>query len=153
MALSPPTSEPNLPSLAPLGVALALCAALGSAGAYATSLAAGWGPAPAASSAVVLAALVVLAGIITGLTLLALVLARGASIFAAAVIAAGIARTLISLSLGVVVLFTIAPEGKAFWSAFLAANLLCLFAETAWGIAVNQRVHRVSHPARTGAAA
>lgn len=153
MATSPTQTQPLVPSLWPLTAALALCAAIGSAAALALSGAASWGPAPEVLTAVVLAALVVGAGIITGITLLALIISRGPSIFASGVIAAGITRMLISLSLGVVVLFTIAPEGKAFWTAFLAGNLLCLFAETAWGIAMNHRVHALPTSPGTGAAA
>ncbi len=90
---------------------------------------------------VVFAGAAVACGAFAGLVVVAWLLRQSADFIAPGIVAAGVVRSLVSLTLGLGVYFVVAAEGRAFWAAFLSANLLCLVAESAWGIWVNHRLH------------
>lgn len=146
------TPTPTVPFFA-LAAKSVLAALTGSAGAYALAVTLGWSASAGAVQSVTLSLAPTLAAAMAGLLVLALVIARDLSLFAIGVVAAGVSRMLLALSLALVVFVITQPEGRTFWTAFLAANLLCLLAETAWGIAANQHLHRPSAGDRAGAVA
>ncbi len=106
--------------------------------------------------AAVSAGLSVAIGALAGFVLLASLLRRTTDLLAPGIVAAGVVRALASLTLALVVFWAIKPEGRVFWGAFLAANLLCLFIESGWGILANHVAHgqrrHSAHPLTTAAA-
>ena len=59
---------------------------------------------------------------------------------AAGMIASSLTRAGIALIDALAVTLLVRPEMKIFWSAFLAAGLLCLVIETVWSMSVLKRV-------------
>ncbi len=90
---------------------------------------------------VLIAGATVACGALAGLVTVAWLLRQSADFIAPGIVAAGVVRSLVSLTLALTLYFVVAAEGRAFWAAFLAGNLLCLVAESAWGILVNHRLH------------
>jgi hypothetical protein len=56
------------------------------------------------------------------------------------VLAASMARMLVALMLSLGVYFVAAPDGKTFFSVFLASGLVALMAEAGWGVRTLQRL-------------
>lgn len=132
------TSRLNLVTLAGGTMAAIGCGtgvALGLASAF------GWATGRDLTLAIGLAVATVIVASMAGLALLVLMIGVDLSKIAQGTIASGICRMFVSLALALGVYLVISPEGKTFWTAFLTCNLLCLIAETAWGMVTNQRVH------------
>ena len=77
-------------------------------------------------------------GSVAALVILSFLLTMDTVALAMGVVGAGVVRMIGSLMVGLLVYFATAPEGKTFWGAFLAANLLALVVESMWGIVNNK---------------
>ncbi|MFZ4576428.1 MAG: hypothetical protein ACOYN0_18745 [Phycisphaerales bacterium] len=67
------------------------------------------------------------------------------------VVGAGVVRMIGSLMVGLGVFFATNPEGKTFWAAFLAANLMALVVESMWGIVNNKSGAAIAATVTAGA--
>ncbi len=114
--------------------------ALGGGIALCIAAAAGWsGGSLTASTLPACAAVAVGAG--AAVFLLSVLLRNSPDLLAPGVVAAGVLRSLVSLTLALPLYFVLHVDGRTFWSAFLAASVCSLIAESVWGITTNTRVH------------
>jgi hypothetical protein len=135
MSRPPPTSPPTLRRLAAASVA---CATLGMAGAAGAAILLTWATGPAAAWAALTGALSVLCGTAAGIGLIAAVIGPRLERLGPAVIGAGVVRMFVSLSVAVLVWQLAGLEGRTLWTSFLAASLMCLAAETRWGMGASR---------------
>lgn len=98
----------------------------------------GWGEGSGVLKAAVLGGVSVGVGSVAGLVILSFLMSMQTVALAMGVVGAGVVRMIGSLMVGLLVYFAAAPEGKTFWGAFLAANLLALVVESMWGIVNNK---------------
>lgn len=98
----------------------------------------GWGEGDAVLKAAVLGGVSVGVGSVAGLVILSFLMSMDTVALAMGVVGAGVVRMIGSLMVGLLAYFAAAPEGKTFWGAFLAANLLALVVESMWGIVNNK---------------
>lgn len=127
-------------SIASLLMCMVSSALLGGLAAGMLGISAGW---VETRGAVLAVGLAVLSGLSTlGLTLglVGPAVRQKSRNFGLVLIMAGMFRGLVSILAGLGLFMALNPEGKTFWTAFLAVGGLVLVAETAWGMRVAKRV-------------
>lgn len=128
------------------GVALALAVAGGSALGWLASILIFGVPSAGALGAAGLAGAAWLVGSALGLAVLLLVARGRHEYLGTAVLGSSGTRTLTALFLGVILYFSLAPDGRAFWAVFLLAGLDALIVETVWAMRVNRSLDRHAAP-------
>jgi hypothetical protein len=129
--------------------------ATGTAGAYGLCLTFDWAPAREGVRSAMIGGLAVLAAGLLGFAIVAAANRRAPRHLPSAIFAAGAARLILSLVLGLAFFFIAAPEGRTMWTAFLGSGLLWLIAETGWALGAARRMpgYAPSGALRTGASA
>lgn len=102
------------------------------------------GHGPSLSESATFGVVPVAVGAFMGLVVLAPGGMRTASRLGVAVVAASLVRMLLALAGGVVIYLVLKPEAAAYFGALLAAGLLCLMVEAAWGVRALRRVRGAS---------
>ncbi len=105
-----------------------------------------WGQTGVLAVGELMALVSVLAGVGFGIAVLWLLAGHNPGNIAVGTVGAGITRMFASLALGLALYLAASPNGRAFWTAFLACSLLCLVAESAWGVIMNNRVNAKASP-------
>jgi hypothetical protein len=139
----PPSSSISRHALAPLAFGIIGSAAVAAVSTYGVAGMAGWTTGAKAIQATAMGAGSCLAAAMIALAILALArtsdAARGMLILAASV-----ARLLMSLLFALALFLLFNPEGKTFWVAFLLAGLLAIAVEAAWGVRELSKNHQPS---------
>lgn len=119
----------------------------GGLGGLAVAGAAGWGASGSGAgsvfSAALLAAIVWTLAALPGLACLLVVSKGSIDRLGPAVLGSSAVRLHMGLALGVVAYFALQPDGRTFWSVFLASGVAALIAEAAWTIKLLNPAPRV----------
>lgn len=100
----------------------------------------GWTSGSGLATASVLAWVSVVSTMLIQLVMVASAIQRRSKNFGLVAVTAGKLRSMASLGVGIVLYMTFSPDGRTFWTGFLAAGLLVLAVETAWGMRAARRL-------------
>lgn len=137
-------SAPSKPSLklVPYGTCIGAALMVGAALGIGLAILSGWGAdgVSGALKAAVMALTTWVIGAVFGAIVLVGATRSDAMNLGMGVLAASMARMLVALMLSLGVYFAAGPDGKTFFSVFLASGLVALMAEAGWGVRTLQRL-------------
>jgi len=142
MTPAKPSQDAPIAGLPLLAGVLAAALAVGGTLAWAIAGARGWNARVETVSITDSSALGVLAVAVAAVACLALVwspTARTPRLLGMRILAAGSARLMIALFVGVILLVGVEPEGRTFLTALSLATLACKLGELAWGMSALRR--------------